>query len=325
MSRTPNLPPRCPLQNKCLRTRSLDSSYQLSEEEDKLVAELLGYSSEDPLFEEHPLWLDDLLTDSDTNFQGICHRRSVSDSLTVCQGIDGLSSLKTSNKHPIAVQDSQDPSQTMHGNGLEENCVYGPNSPRQRTKLTNSESAIFNALLEKVPRNKLQCEDISVGSGIPEPNTEGIVHSASCSVESELEKASRRRSGQRSRVRKLQYISDLRKTVELLQTMGAELATKIAILYQQRVALSLENTSLRQQIAMLRHEKIIKDGEHEYLKNEAEKLKIPEGHRRSKSITSIFEPVAPAKDQKRSIWQSLDFGKLSIGEGGVSLNHGLGR
>ncbi|KAK8948138.1 hypothetical protein KSP40_PGU010618 [Platanthera guangdongensis] len=254
--------------------------------DDQLLPELFRYPSMDSLLEEHPSWLDELLADSDTSsLHGQCHRRSASDSLTI--------------------------------SGVEEGCVYGPNSPRERSKLTSSESAIVNALLETVPRNKLAYAEISGGSRIYEQDEEGNFE-----AEHEAEKSSRRRSGQRSRVRKLQYISDLQKTVEALQTMGAELAANIACFFQQRVSLSLENKSLRKQISVLLHEKIIKDGEHQYLQREAERLKmISRRHRRSKSISSLLLDSGP---HVNGDYSPLDFRRLSLGDDGpVALNHTL--
>lgn len=312
MSRPSHLPPRCPLQNKCLRTRSLDSSDKALLGDDQLLPELLRYPSMDSLVEEHPSWLDELLADSDTgSLHGQCHRRSASDSLTISHASALPPAL-----HNVIIHEPQEGAGNVHGSGVEENCVYGPNSPRQRSKLTSSESAIVNALLETVPRNKLQYVEISGGSIIYEQDEEENV-----AAEPEAEKSSRRRSGQRSRVRKLQYISDLQKTVEALQTMGAELAANIACVFQQRVSLSLENKSLRKQISVLLHEKIIKDGEYQYLQSEAERLKmISRGHRRSKSISS---PSHHSELREKSNYSSLDFRKLNLGEGPVTLNHTL--
>jgi hypothetical protein len=42
------------------------------------------------------------------------------------------------------------------GSGVEGSCVYGPNSPRQKSRLTSSESSMVNAVLENVPSNPLQ-------------------------------------------------------------------------------------------------------------------------------------------------------------------------
>lgn len=329
MWRPSHLPPRCPLQNNCLRTRSLDRSDLISQGDDPSSSELLENFSMDSFLEENPSWLDDLLSDSDTSPQRRCHRRSASDSITIFRGYDSLSipTYPTALSN-VSINDARDAAWSMHGNGLETNCVYGPNSPRQMSKFTNSESAMVNAMLQKVPQNKLQYVEISGGSRINGP---AYAYDEDASAEPELGRTSRRRSGQRSRVRKLQYISELQKTVEALQAIGAELSAQVSSLYQQRVVLSLENESIRQQIAILMHEKIIRDSEHQYLKNEAEKLRmISWRHRRSKSTsssssTALSEPGGLCEHiHSGTSWQSLDFRKLSLGEGSVPFNHGLG-
>lgn len=46
----------------------------------------------------------------------------------------------------------------------------------------------------------------------------------------------------------------------LLQTLESDLAVRVASLLQQRVALSMENNKLKQQLATVRKEKLIVDG-----------------------------------------------------------------
>ncbi|PKA59108.1 Transcription factor RF2a [Apostasia shenzhenica] len=322
MSSTSHLPPRCPVQNKCLRTRSLDSS-QILRGDDELLADLSSLSSQDSLLEEHTSWLDELLSESDGNPKGICHRRSSSDSFTIFQGHANLSNPIIPNILTNGGSFLESNEESAHG-GLEANCLYGPNSPRQRSKLTNSESAIVNTLLENVPLNTMQYIEVLGCSNNCETVSEVDVNYSSTNPEMELEKTTRRRSGQRSRVRKLQYIADLQKTVDSLQTLGTDLAAKVASLFQQRMALSLENKTLKRQITILRHQKIIKDGEYQNLKNEAERLKmISAKHRRSKSIASCLESGQRENVPSGINWQSLDFEKLNLGGGSVSNNYGL--
>lgn len=49
-----------------------------------------------------------------------------------------------------------------------------------------------------------------------------------------------------------------------MQTVESELAVRVASLLQQRAALSMENSKLKQQLARLRQEKLIVDGEFNY-------------------------------------------------------------
>ena len=46
-----------------------------------------------------------------------------------------------------------------------------------------------------------------------------------------------------------------------MQTLESELAMRVATLLQERVALSMENNKLKQQLARLQQEKSIMDGE----------------------------------------------------------------
>ncbi|KAM0944541.1 putative transcription factor bZIP family [Dioscorea sansibarensis] len=82
-----------------------------------------------------------------------------------------------------------------------------------------------------------------------------------------------RQSAQRSRVRKLQYISELERSVTTLQTEVSALSPRVAFLDHQRSALTAGNSHLRQRIAALTQDKIFKDAHQEALKNEIERLR----------------------------------------------------
>ncbi|CAI9088741.1 OLC1v1023164C1 [Oldenlandia corymbosa var. corymbosa] len=69
-----------------------------------------------------------------------------------------------------------------------------------------------------------------------------------------------RQSAQRSRVRKLQYISELERSVTTLQTEVSVLSPRVAFLDHQRLILNVDNSALKQRIAALAQDKIFKDG-----------------------------------------------------------------
>ncbi|KAK8939194.1 Transcription factor VIP1 [Platanthera zijinensis] len=69
-----------------------------------------------------------------------------------------------------------------------------------------------------------------------------------------------RQSAQRSRVRKLQYISELERSVTALQTEVSALSPRVAFFDHQRSVLSVGNSHLKQRIAALAQDKIFKDG-----------------------------------------------------------------
>uniref|UniRef100_A0A803QJN4 BZIP domain-containing protein n=1 Tax=Cannabis sativa TaxID=3483 RepID=A0A803QJN4_CANSA len=68
-----------------------------------------------------------------------------------------------------------------------------------------------------------------------------------------------RQSAQRSRVRKLQYISELERSVTSLQAEVSVLSPRVAFLDHQRLLLNVDNSALKQRIAALAQDKIFKD------------------------------------------------------------------
>uniref|UniRef100_A0A453NWP4 Uncharacterized protein n=1 Tax=Aegilops tauschii subsp. strangulata TaxID=200361 RepID=A0A453NWP4_AEGTS len=151
MSRSPHLPPRCP-----------PLGPQITGRDDSLFTQSCRFPSEDPFFGEPPCWLDDLLADSGKMPNLPPLRRACSDSDAI---LDALRTIQ-SPIFPIEEGDLQPAGETgdsldaaVRGesdSGVEVSCVYGPNSPRQKCRLTSSESSIVNAVLENVPSNPLQ-------------------------------------------------------------------------------------------------------------------------------------------------------------------------
>ncbi|KAK4792738.1 hypothetical protein SAY86_023173 [Trapa natans] len=82
-----------------------------------------------------------------------------------------------------------------------------------------------------------------------------------------------RQSAQRSRVRKLQYIAELERSVTSLQDEVSVLSPQVAFLDHQRLLLNVDNSTLKQRIAALAQEKIFKDAHQEALKREMERLR----------------------------------------------------
>ncbi|KAJ9550590.1 hypothetical protein OSB04_014635 [Centaurea solstitialis] len=82
-----------------------------------------------------------------------------------------------------------------------------------------------------------------------------------------------RQSAQRSRVRKLQYISELERSVNSLQAEVSVLSPRVAYLDHQRLVLNVDNSVLKQRIAALSQDKLFKDAHQEALKAEIERLK----------------------------------------------------
>ncbi|XP_047342205.1 basic leucine zipper 19-like isoform X2 [Impatiens glandulifera] len=82
-----------------------------------------------------------------------------------------------------------------------------------------------------------------------------------------------RQSARRSRVRKLQYISELERSVTTLQTEVSTLSPRVAFLDHQRLVLNVDNSALKQRIAALIQDKMFKDAHQEAMKKEIERLR----------------------------------------------------
>ncbi|XP_072966269.1 basic leucine zipper 34-like [Typha angustifolia] len=103
-----------------------------------------------------------------------------------------------------------------------------------------------------------------------------------------------RQSAQRSRVRKLQYISELERSVTTLQTEVSVLSPRVAFLDHQRSVLSVGNSHLKQRIAALAQDKFFKDAHQEALKNEIERLRQVY---HQQSLKNIADPIAHSQKE----------------------------
>lgn len=102
-----------------------------------------------------------------------------------------------------------------------------------------------------------------------------------------------RQSAQRSRVRKLQYISELERSVTSLQTEVSALSPRVAFLDHQRLILNVDNSALKQRIAALAQDKIFKDAHQEALKKEIERLRNVYHEQNLNKTTSATAPSQP--------------------------------
>ncbi|KAI3708343.1 hypothetical protein L2E82_37511 [Cichorium intybus] len=104
-----------------------------------------------------------------------------------------------------------------------------------------------------------------------------------------------RQSAQRSRVRKLHYITELERSVTTLQTEVSTLSPRVAFLDHQRLILNVDNSSLKQRIAALAQDKIFKDAHQEALKKEIERLRRvyhEQNMNKTENTTTVSPPPA---------------------------------
>ncbi|CAE6086684.1 unnamed protein product [Arabidopsis arenosa] len=280
MSRPAQLPPRCPIQRNYSR------------------------------LEDQPAWLDELLGEKTDGLLtgGGPLRRSASDSIVLLGDISAhFSGFNQS-------EDEESLSSEACGD-LESACVYGPNSPRAKNNSSFSNNPIASAFSDYGSQNLddtvkgITCSPVAESAcgsmGIPNAKRYMCVH--------------KDEPGQRSRVRKLQYIAELERTVGMLQTVEADLSVRVASLLQTRATLSLENSQLKQQMAILKQDKLIREGEYQLLKKEAQRLKSGLGYLGSNNNNnrlvrsySAGSNVAPRTASSHLDWNLLDLTKLNL-------------
>ncbi|PIN07414.1 hypothetical protein CDL12_20025 [Handroanthus impetiginosus] len=104
-----------------------------------------------------------------------------------------------------------------------------------------------------------------------------------------------RQSAQRSRVRKLQYISELERSVTSLQAEVSVLSPRVAFLDHQRLVLNVDNSVLKQRIAALAQDKVFKDAHQEALKREIERLRQIYYQQNLKKMENAPQPKSPQR------------------------------
>ncbi|KAJ7970657.1 Basic leucine zipper like [Quillaja saponaria] len=223
---------------------------------------------------------------------------------------------------PLHYSDSSPPPHNDEGiSAQNETCrtllsafTYGPNSPQQRGSLTRSENSKASALLEYVCKDPLHYADdtLSVSETSQSSSKGNRCHAILELNEEKKEVAVKWYSGQRSRVRKLQYIAELESTVDVLQTLASELAIRVGSLIEQRVSLSMENSKLMQHVARLQQQKIIMEGQYHVLQKEVARLKVGVAEVPHNMDKYFGSKAYDGGARSEVSWQLLDMGKLNL-------------
>ncbi|KAJ8755639.1 hypothetical protein K2173_022234 [Erythroxylum novogranatense] len=259
-------------------------------------------SSETLLIDEHPSWLDDLLNEPETPVLRV-HRRSSSDSFAYVDVANTsnmvyVGSDRYRHKHvmstPFCGSQEFDHHKDFRQNAIytETNMVKQKNrswdSPlntthhasrllptRDNSVSPNLGSACVSQESDGVPSSASEKKDQSESGAYDlETATEKKDGSHSKSSASETDtKRAKQQFAQRSRVRKLQYISELERNVQALQAEESEVSAELEFLNHQNLILSMENKTLKQRLESLTQEQLIKRLEHEVLEREIGRLR----------------------------------------------------
>ncbi|KAJ6291485.1 hypothetical protein OIU76_023538 [Salix suchowensis] len=269
----------------------------------------------------NPSWVDEFLDFSLTR-RGT-HRRSVSDSIAFLEeaptmiekcrgtGAPGIGSGQNSSSDFDKFDDEQ--LMSMFNDDISDavaapNSSCTPSSPSDHSSFKDEKEAI--AVVSK-QRQKGKCPS---EWETPSAATDPATTSNERKIDPKRVKRilANRQSAQRSRVRKLQYISELERSVTSLQAEVSVLSPRVAYLDHRRLLLNVDNSSLKQRIAALAQDKIFKDAHQEALKREIERLrqvyhqqnlKMENNSPRSASSTPSNDPTTPSTDKEQQLLQ----------------------
>ncbi|XVE50152.1 hypothetical protein DITRI_Ditri01bG0139000 [Diplodiscus trichospermus] len=228
-----------------------------------------------------PSWVDEFLDFSSAR-RG-AHRRSISDSIAFleqpfveeCRESNAImmetNAFDRLDDEQLMSMFSDDVAVTVAAPALSSS---NPSTPTSDQNSNNDEKAAPSLDLQQ-PKN----EPGEVESSFKLPETQGAQPPPTSNGDSIIDPKrvkrilANRQSAQRSRVRKLQYISELERSVTTLQTEVSALSPRVAFLDHQRLILNVDNSALKQRIAALAQDKIFKDAHQEALKKEIERLR----------------------------------------------------
>ncbi|KAJ3671600.1 hypothetical protein LUZ60_007679 [Juncus effusus] len=230
-------------------------------------------NASESFIDEQPSWLEDLLSEPDnlTGAQPIkkgAHRRSSSDSFTFFNNANNGGNVYNGS---LDLNGS-----TWGGNGLVEAKPFYPD-PNFKLRAWDSQLARQSNGPGKDRRAERKDADVAVSDSLGKEREEDqkAERKEKHVQQSEADtKRAKQQYAQRSRVRKLQYIAELERKVQSLQSEGMEASAELEFLSQQNIMLDLENKALKQRLESLAQEQLIKRYQQEMFEREVGRLRI---------------------------------------------------
>ncbi|KAF2295050.1 hypothetical protein GH714_031249 [Hevea brasiliensis] len=267
---------------------------------------------------QNPSWVDEFLDFSSAR-RGT-HRRSVSDSIAFleqplleeCRGAEGAVVVSHHHLHGSGHNsgssdfDKFDDEQFMSmftydiSNAVAPSCS-NPSTPSDHNSI-NDEKDTTPSSDQNNKQHKTRNESDEVQSQCQQENQTPSSATNTTSSDRIIDPKrvkrilANRQSAQRSRVRKLQYISELERSVTSLQAEVSVLSPRVAFLDHQRLLLNVDNSALKQRIAALAQDKIFKDAHQEALKREIERLRQVYHQQNLKKMENAVPSPSPATD-----------------------------
>ncbi|KAG7588363.1 Basic-leucine zipper domain [Arabidopsis suecica] len=280
-------------------------------------------SSESHLVEELPFWLDDLLNEPDSPARKCGHRRSSSDSyayLDVANVTNISLTLQNDFSYRNTVSSTQRGIQELDRNKNVQDAAFYSDANFLKQKSRQRDSLVANGARPSwLPYTResgggknmgplYMSQDATVISerkNYAEPlshdpkmfsSEENNSNPPPVTYEADNTKRAKQQFAQRSRVRKLQYISELERNVQTLQAEGSKVSAELDFLNQRNLILSMENKALKQRLESIAQEKLIKQLEQELLEKEIGRLRTLYQQQQQTQKPSASRGRATSKD-----------------------------
>ncbi|CAH2035436.1 unnamed protein product [Thlaspi arvense] len=224
------------------------------------------------LIEEQPAWLDDLLSEPASPKMNKGHRRSASDTSAYLN-----SALVPFKEDDLMTSHFPSPS-WLFQNINHHDDLWQPNSYEKHSNLgwelsnkngTNLQTHVSWGAVNRVGTSAFNSAEKHVSKmkegGSAKPDVPGSKTDS---------KRIKHQNAHRARLRRLEYISDLERTIQVLQAQGCEMSSAIHYLDQQLVMLSMENRALKQRLDSLAEIQKLKHVEQQFLEREIGNLKF---------------------------------------------------
>ncbi|XP_042464873.1 uncharacterized protein At4g06598-like [Zingiber officinale] len=337
----PQLPPKCPFPASFVGSSSINC---IGPKGNPIARDGVRFhqrtASESFLLEEQPSWLDELLREPEIAVGRRDHRRSSSDSFVFLDSSDSswngdgsnavafwgpqeLDYLKQIQHAPHYLDANSYRGTQIEGADSSNNMVNYPISrlPPAKDKLAPSFSASVTKKQDGLPSFVMDSHvPEECGKEKPIGCFERREGAEAKHYQSEMEaKRAKQQFAQRSRMRKLQYIAELERSVQMLQAESLELSSQLQFLDQQNHMLSLENKTLLQQLDCLSHEHLLKCLEHDILGKELSRLR----HMHLQQQQQQQQQRLPTHGRKKSIDLNSQLANLSLK--GNDSNSGVGQ
>lgn len=227
-------------------------------------------SSDSFLLEEQPSWLDDLLNEPETP---LCkgHRRSSSDSVTFLDTTAKPFKKEILIGGPswISQTNSNHHRQDLWSTAFYENIKQQESAqPRNGINVTQSSSSVQTQAVAP-----FKTAGKSVWEGSEGSSAKNGCSQANAGSRSESKRA-KQQVAHRSRVRRLQYIAELERSIQILQAEGSEVSAELEYLDQQILILSMENRALHLRLDSLSQVQQLKHLEQNMLEREIGRLQF---------------------------------------------------